>query len=139
MRIQVSFDCELCNQHSDQCHSLAHINSKVPPGDDGMVVIVIPLGNDQFDLAVDKAIVERVRCCVTDRSNLRLLSSDPLFVVEYGRSYPETAFHALMGIICQYHKAASLVYKSNDQRCIQWIENEIDRLDTLLKHYEKQI
>ena len=139
MRIRVSFGCHLCNQNSDKCNAFTHINSEIPPGDDGMVVIAIPLGDDQFDLAVDKAIVERVKSCFIDLSNLRLSSSDPFFAAEYGRSYPETAFDALERMLYLYDKAASSMYMLNDSRCINWFVKEKNRLQTLLEYYRKQI
>jgi hypothetical protein len=139
MRIQTLLYCDLCTQNSNECDALTHIKSDIHLEEDGMILIAIPLGKDQFDLAVDQAIVQRIRHYLTDRSNLRLLSSDPLFAAEYGRSYPETAFHALTQMISQYNNAASSVYMSNDPRLINWFLTETNRLDMLLKHYQGQI
>ena len=127
MRIQADFECDLCNQQSDTYHALAHLTLDIPPGEDGKVFIAIPLGKGQFDLAVDQAIVGRVKSHHTDLSHLRLLSSDPLFAAEFGRSYAETAFHALSEMISKYTIAARLVYISNDQRGIKWFEAQIER------------
>ncbi|OQE66703.1 hypothetical protein PENNAL_c0180G08257 [Penicillium nalgiovense] len=86
MRIQSDFECDLCNQQSDTYHALAHFTLDIPPGEDGKIFIAIPLGKGQFDLAVDQAIVGRVKFHHTDLSHLRLLSFDPLFAAEFGRS-----------------------------------------------------
>lgn len=139
MRVQASFDCDLCNQQSDECHALAHIKSEIQQVDNGMVLIAIPLDKNQFDLAVDKALVEQVRYYLTDQSYLRLSSSDPLFAAEYGRSYLETTFHALTRVISRYNEAASSVYMTNDPRCINWFVAENNRLGMLLQDYRKQI
>lgn len=139
MRIQTLLYSDLCTQNSNECNALTHIKSDIHLEEDGMILVAIPLGRNQFDLAVDQAIVQRIRHYLTDRSNLRLLSSDPLFAAEYGRSYPETAFHALTQMISQYNNAASSVYMSNDPRLISWFLTEINRLDMLLKHYQGQI
>ncbi|KAJ5249409.1 hypothetical protein N7524_011725 [Penicillium chrysogenum] len=139
MRIQTLLYCDLCTQNPNECDALTHIKSDIHLEEDGMILIAIPLGKDQFDLAVDQAIVPRIRHYLTDRSNLRLLSSDPLFAAEYGRSYPETAFHALTQMISQYNNAASSVYMSNDPRLTNWFVAETKRLDMLLKHYQEQV
>ncbi|KAJ6142227.1 DNA/RNA-binding domain E.t1.c1-type [Penicillium chrysogenum] len=86
MRIHSDFECDLCNQQSDVYGALAHFTTDIPPGEDGKVFIAIPLGKGQFDLAVDQAIVGRVKSHHTDLSHLRLLNSDPLFAAEFGRS-----------------------------------------------------
>ncbi|KAJ5473990.1 hypothetical protein N7475_003556 [Penicillium sp. IBT 31633x] len=139
MRIQSDFDCEFCNQQSDACHALAHFTTEIPPGEDGKVFIAIPLGKGQFDLAMDRAIVRRVKSHHTDLSHLRLLSSDPLFAAEYGRSYPETAFYALSEMISKYNMAAGSVYMSNDQRGINWFEAQMNRFNALQAHFHKRI
>ncbi|KAJ5517490.1 hypothetical protein N7527_009050 [Penicillium freii] len=139
MRIQSDFGCDLCNQQSDAYHALAHFTTDIPPGEDGKVFIAIPLGKGQFDLAVDQAIVGRVKLHHTDLSHLRLLSSDPLFAAEFGRSYAETAFHALSEMISRYTIAAGPVYISNDQRGINWFEAQMERFGKLQAHFYKQI
>lgn len=139
MRIQSDFECDLCNQQSDACHALAHFTKDIPPGEDGKVFIAIPLGKGQFDLAVDEAIVGQVKYHYTNLSHLRLLSSDPLFAAEFGRSYAETAFHALYEMISKYNTAAGSVYISNDRRGIDWFEAQMKRFHDLQNHFCKQI
>ena len=138
MRIHSDFECDLCNQQSDVYGALAHFTTDIPPGEDGKVFIAIPLGKGQFDLAVDQAIVGRVKSHHTDLSHLRLLSSDPLFAAEFGRSYEETAFHALSDMISKYNIAAVSVYTSNDQRGIDWFEAQMERFNKLRTHFYKQ-
>lgn len=139
MRIQSDFECDLCNQQSDARHALAHFTTDIPPGEDGKVFIAIPLGKGQFDLAMDQAIVGRVKSHYTDLSHLRLLSSDPLFAAEFGRSYAETAFYALSEMISKYNIAARSVYISNDQRGINWFKAQMERFGELQTHFYKQI
>lgn len=138
MRIQSNFECDLCNQQSDVYGALAHFTTDIPPGEDGKVFIAIPLGKGQFDLAVDQAIVGRVKSHHTDLSHLRLLNSDPLFAAEFGRSYAETAFHALSEMITKYTIAAGSVNILNDQRCINWFEAQMECFYELQTHFYKQ-
>ena len=111
----------------------------IPPGEDSKVFIAIPLGKGQFNLAVDQAIVGRVKSHHTDLSYLQLLSSDLLFAAKFGRSYAETAFHALSEMISKYNIAAGSVYISNDQRGINWFEAQMERFNELQTHFYKQI
>jgi hypothetical protein len=139
MRIQTLLDCDLCTRDPNECNALTHIKSDLHLEEDGMLLVAIPLGQGLFDLAVDQAIVEQVSYYLTDYSHLRLLSSDPLFASEYGRSYPETAIHALARMISQYNNAADQVSMSNDPRLVDWFEAETNHLYTLLEHYQKQM
>ncbi|CAG8060042.1 unnamed protein product [Penicillium nalgiovense] len=138
MRIQSDFECDLCNQQSDTYHALAHFTLDIPPGEDSKIFIAIPLGQGQFDLAVDQAIIGRVKFHHTDLSHLRLLSFDPLFAAEFGRSYAKTAFHTLSEMISKYTIAAHLVYISNDQRGIKWFKAQMERFYELQTHFYKQ-
>ena len=87
---------------------------------------------------MDQAIVRRVKSHHTDLSHLRLLNSDPLFAAEFGRSYAETAFHALSEMITKYTIAAGSVNILNDQRCINWFEAQMECFYELQTHFYKQ-
>jgi hypothetical protein len=143
MRIQAFLDCDLCDQGSDKCHALAHIQSAIQsmePGLQDAIVLAIPLGKNQFDLAVQhKFNIKRIEHHFADASYSRLLSSDPLFAAELGRSYPETAVSALGQMIRQYNLVASPVYTSNDPRLIDWFKSEVNRMNSLLEHFRRQL
>ncbi|CAG7923605.1 unnamed protein product [Penicillium olsonii] len=137
MRIQADIDCDICYQCSDFSHSVAHFHSEIQsiePALSNAILLAIPLGKNQFDLAVQqKSTAERIREHVTDLTYLRLLSSDPLFTAEFGRSYVETASRGLTHMRGQYNFAASTVFESNDPRIIGWFNSEVGRIDRVLK------
>ncbi|KAJ5300104.1 hypothetical protein N7508_007347 [Penicillium antarcticum] len=142
MRIAAPLDCDLCTQGSNDCYALNHIQSEIQSVEHGLhdaVLLAIPLGKSQFDLAVEQNTVSRIREHFTDISHLRLLSSDPLFAAELGRSFPETAFGALTQMRRQYNLAASSIYISNDPRRIRWFETENKRIESLLEVYQQQL
>ncbi|KAJ5781814.1 uncharacterized protein N7518_010297 [Penicillium psychrosexuale] len=137
MRIQASFDCNICTQGSIKCNPLRHIQSEIQsePGLQNAVLMAIPLGKNQFDLAVEFATVIQVGEYFTDLSRWRLMSCDPLFTAELGRSYQETAFSALTQMRYQYNMATSLIQVSGDPRLISWFKAEILRIEGLLDQY----
>jgi hypothetical protein len=102
------------------------------------VLLAIPLGKGQFDLAVEQTSVSQIRDHFTDLSHLRLLSSDPLFAAEIGRSPSETALSALTQMSCQYNLAERSVYMSNDPHLIKWFKTETIRIESLLEQYRQQ-
>lgn len=142
MRIQAFLDCDLCDQGSDKCNALVHIQSEIQsmePNLHDAIILAIPLGKNQFDLAVkDKSSVKRIGLHFADMSHLRLLSSDPLLAAELGRSYPETAVSALEHMIRQYNVVASPVYVSNDSQLIDWFKSAVNRMNGLLEHFRRQ-
>ncbi|KAJ5766735.1 uncharacterized protein N7511_004351 [Penicillium nucicola] len=141
MRIEAPLDCDLCTQGSNDCYALNHIQSEIQSVEHGLhdaILLAIPLGKSQFDLTVEWTTASRIRDHFTDISHLRLLSSDPLFAAEIGRSSSETAFAALTQIRRQYNLAASSIYKSNDPRRIRWFETETKHIEGLLQVYQQQ-
>lgn len=132
--------CNVCPRYDNKCDALTHIKSAIQSGEDShldTVRIAIPLSKDQFDIAVSQALIWRVEQHFTDLSYVRLLSSDPLFVAQFGCPYPKTAYGALVKIRSQYDMAMQAqVY---DQRHINWFMVEFNRLDKLIEHYQKQI
>ncbi|OQD77380.1 hypothetical protein PENANT_c108G07988 [Penicillium antarcticum] len=141
MRIQASFDCDTCTQDTNVCHALNHIQSEIQSVEHGLhdaVLLAIPLGKNEFDLAVEQNTVSRIRQHFTDISQLRLLSSNPLFAAEFGRSFPETAFGALTQMRRQYNLAASSVSESNDPHLINWFKAQTNCIKSLQEHYQKQ-
>lgn len=138
MRSQAFLDCDLCTQGSNECHALNHILSEIQSVEHGLhddILLAIPLGKSQFDLAVAKTSVKRIRDHFTDQSHWHLLSSDPLFAAELGRSYPETAFGALTQMRRQYDLAANSIRISNDPRFKKWFKAETNRIENLLEYY----
>jgi hypothetical protein len=82
MRIQASLDCDLCTQGSNGYHALDHIQLEIRSVEHGLhdaVLLAIPLGKGQFDLAVKQATVMQIRSQFIDLSPLNLLSCDPFF------------------------------------------------------------
>lgn len=141
MRIQDSPNCDLCIQGSSDCDALNHIKSELQSVEHRLhdaVLLAIPLGESQFDLAVEQTSIREIGDHFTDLTNSRLSSCDPLFVAEFGRSFPETAFRALMQMRDRYNKVARSVYKSGDLRRIHWFETETKRIETLLETYRQQ-
>jgi hypothetical protein len=64
MRSQTSLDCDLCTQGLNGCHALDHIQSEIQSVEHGLhgaVLLAIPLGKSQFDLAVKQATVRQIR------------------------------------------------------------------------------
>lgn len=142
MRIQAPFDCDTCTRDANVCHALNHIQSEIQSVEHGLhdaVLLAIPLGKNQFDLAVEQSTVSRIRDHFTDISHLRLLSSDPLFAAEIGRSSSETAFAALTQMCCQYNLAQSSVRKSNDPHLINRFKAQTNCIKRLQGHYQMQV
>lgn len=141
MRIQDSLICDLCTQGSSDCDALNHIKSELQSVDHRLhdaVLLAIPLGESQFDLAVEQTSIRQIGDQFTDLTNSRLSSCDPLFVAEFGRSFPETVFRALTQMRGRYNKVASSVYKSRNLRRIHWFETENKRIEGLLETYRQQ-
>lgn len=141
MRIRDYLNCDLCTQGSSDCDALNHIQKELQSVDHGLhdaVLLAIPLGGSQFDLAVEQTTVRQIGEHFTDLSHSRLRSCDPLFVAEFGRSFPETAFSVLTQMRGHYNLAASSVYISKDSRRIHWFETETKRIENLLETYQQQ-
>ncbi|KGO74183.1 hypothetical protein PITC_084300 [Penicillium italicum] len=103
MRIHTPLDCDLCTQGSHRCLALVHIQLDIKSAEHGLhdaVLWAIPLGQSQFDLAVEQTAVRQIGDKFTELSHSRLLSYDPLFTAELRRSFPETAFGALTQMRC---------------------------------------
>ncbi|KAI2670009.1 hypothetical protein DTO013E5_9372 [Penicillium roqueforti] len=141
MRIQTSLNCDLYTQGSNGYHALDHIQLEIRSVEHGLhdaVLLAIPLGKSQFDLAVKQATVRQIKNHFTDLSHSRLVSYDPLFAAEFGRSFPETAFSALTQMRYQYNLAASSIHLSKDPRLIKWFKAEIKRIEILIDEYRQQ-
>jgi hypothetical protein len=141
MRIQDSLNCDLCTQGSSDCDALNHIKSELQSVEHPLhdaVHLAIPLGDSQFDLAVEQTSIRQIGDQFTDLTNSRLSSCDPLFAAEFGRSFPETAFRALTQMRGRYNKVASSVYKSKNLRRIHWFETQNKRIGNLLEMYRQQ-
>lgn len=141
MRIRSSLDCDLCNQGSNECYALNHIRSELQSVEQGLhetVFLAISLGESQFDLAVEHTSVSRIKEHFTDLSQWRLLSSDPLFAAEFGRSELETAFSALKHMKGQYDLVASSISVSSNPRLIDWFKTELNQIEGLLEQCRQQ-
>lgn len=141
MRIQASIGCDLCYQCSDFHHSVFHLHCVIQslgPSLSDAILLAIPLGKDQFELAVQQESTAEIREQFTDQTHWRLLSSDPLFAAEFSRSYAESASRGLTHIRDQYNLAESTVFASNDPRLIEWFNLEVGRIDRLLNHFLHQ-
>lgn len=143
LRVETDMKCGLCYFCFDFRHSVDHFYSdiqSVEPDLLNAILWVIPLGKNQFELAVQqKSITDMIRDHYTDLTYLRLLSSDPLFTAEFGRSNTETVSMGLAHIRGQYDFAASAVRASNDPQLIEWFNFEVGRIDELLNHFLRQI
>lgn len=96
------------------------------------------LGKGQVDLAVEPNRLHQVNRCFTILNNLRLLSSDPLFLSDDNRFSVQTACTALSDMKQKYCDEINNALLRWDQRLADWFAVEVQRFDKLILHYRKQ-